>query len=424
MSLLITLLNKLHQRAMTSSIRNFYSRIKSRFQEHGFLWTLRRIVRECIYPTTSYGKFLSFIALPVYFIVSKPINIILSPREKYATSDTLFYFYDFDIEPITYDFAWALCIANSKKISLGLKKIHIILVPGRVNGLRSEQPDYDEIITMEARKWRIQSIIVPIISFLDADTAFTICCSRREAQVSYLNKARHLYPARYNLSFPIPYNPNQAKFLKHRFKTLRADKQAILYVKSYFASIAKGRKIIAITLRGYAYNPTRNNNIQAWLSFAKSLDPNEYFITFLPDTERALNTASLSYSNFHVFTLGSSNIQLRHALYETAYLNLGVNTGPMSLCWLNPVCRYITFKIIPEAYPFRDQLVQVMQNRGFVIGKNAFFANKLQKWIWKDDSFDVILSEFHQMCYQIEKESSFEGNSTKKSKQPFFNQLI
>lgn len=385
---------------------NIFSIITSKLQEQGAPWVLRRIVREFINPTTHYGKFLKILASPVYYLISKPLNRIVSPTEISNTTDTLYYFYDLDVEPITFDFAWALCIANAKRIELGLKKIHIVIVPGRVNGLRKETPEYEKVLNQEARRWRIFSIIIPIIHALDAPHGFTYCGSRYEAQTTFLNKAKHVFPLKYNLTFPIPYDPNMAQNLPAHLKALRADPQAIQYITDYFSPLARGKKIIAITLRNYDYHPSRNNNIIEWLKFAGALDKHEYFVTFIPDTEDALSQETLDLDGWHTFNLAASNALLRHALYEIAYLNLSVNTGPFSLCWLNPNCHYITFKIIPESLHFKEQLGKIMQARGFVNNENAFFANKLQKWVWKEDTFDVILSEFELMCHLIEKEHS------------------
>ena len=45
------------------------------------------------------------------------------------------------------------------------------------------------------------------------------------------------------------------------------------------------------------------------------------------------------------------SVGLRMALYQRAFLNLGVNTGPMGLCWLNETTRYATCKMATPGVP-------------------------------------------------------------------------
>ena len=88
------------------------------------------------------------------------------------------------------------------------------------------------------------------------------------------------------------------------------------------------------------------------------------------------------------------------ALYERAYLNLGVNSGPMGLCWLNARSRDLTFKIITAA----PQTTKAsMRHYGFEIGKSLPFATPYQRWVWENDDLDVIEREFAAMAARIDR---------------------
>ncbi len=363
---------------------------------------MRRIVREFINPTTTTGKYLKPASLLVYYLISKPIDFFysLSKTEKNFSKNCFYFFYDFEVEPVTYDFAWAVCIANAKREELGLTYLKIIFVPGRVQGLRKEAADYEAIVSSDTRRWRIYAIVLPIIKLLPCPCGITFCMTRDEANLIRKKQARFIYPEKYNATFPVPYSPKQAMQYPSTFSSLKADAKALEYVSEWLKEQAQGKKAIVITLRQYAYTQDRNSNVNAWAQFASALNQEEYFVIFVPDTEQSLLELSETLKDFNFFQPACWNLLLRSALYELAYLNLGVNTGPMSLCWLNSLCRYITFKTITENVP--QASLKAMIDKGYIPGKNPSFVGSFQKWVWDEDHFNTIMKEFKLMCTLIE----------------------
>ncbi len=370
--------------------------ILGKLKEHGLFWFVRRIVREFAEPTTVFGKHLKHYSFITHFIVSKPANFFYSlTRSHLKSNDSLYFFYDFEVEPITYDFAWALCIANARREELGLANLRVVFVPGAHQGLRKESKEYEEIVGFDARNWRIHAILLPITRLLSCPLSILFCSSRDEAQLIRDKQARFVYPEKYNVTFPVPYSPKLAMHYHQKFPALHADQQALNYISNWFSNNAHGKQLITITLRQYAYTPERNSNINAWATFANTLDKEKFFIVFIPDTEQALNAPPDEISAFHLFYPACWNLHIRSALYELAYLNLGVNNGPMALCWLNPMCRYITFKTSVPNVP--QEPIETLLERGFVPGENPPFAHPFQKWVWGQDDFDTIRHEFRLM---------------------------
>lgn len=373
-----------------------------KLQEHGLMWFVRRAVSELVKPTTSLGKYFRPFSSLIYVTISKPINYFSSFRFTAKKSkSSLYFFYDLDIEPITYDFVWALCIANAKREELGLTSLHVVFVPGKVQGLRKESSDYERAVSSDARHWRIYSILIPALKLLPCKFGITFCTSREDARFIRQKQAKFVYPDKYNVTFPIPYAPEQAMQYYQNMLPLRADNQALSYVSEWLNQHAPHKKTIVITLRQYAFAPDRNSNMNAWAKFAKTLDSNEFFVVFVPDMDQALNEQPKGLSEFHFFTPACWNLNLRAALYESAYLNLGVNTGPMALCWLNARCNYITFKAFSTTVP--QASMEVMIDRGFIPSENPKFATPFQKWVWQEDDFEIILEEFKWMCDSLEK---------------------
>lgn len=374
-----------------------------KLKSHGFLWFARRVIRELISPTTQLGKNINFMSFPIYYVINKPINFLcgLFKSNQEASRNGLYFFYDLDIEPVTYDFSWALCIANAYRLELGLSFLKIIFVPGTVNGLRKEPLEYEQVVNKNARSWRIYSILLPITKLLTCSYGVTLCLSRDEAAM-IRKQAQFVYPHKYNVVFPIPYLPIDAMQYSRNFLSLRAEEQALEYVSTWLNAHVKNKKIVVITLRQYSFIPARNSNLVAWAEFARAIDPKEYGIVFVPDTEQSLDKAPDIMKNFNFFHPACWNLSLRSALYELAYLNLGVNTGPMALCWLNPKCRYITFKTITDNAP--QASLKVLMDKGFVPNKNPKFATQFQKWVWKEDQTEILLEEFRGMCDLIESQ--------------------
>jgi hypothetical protein len=113
------------------------------------------------------------------------------------------------------------------------------------------------------------------------------------------------------------------------------------------------------------------------------------------DTDRSFGPPPPELAGFILFDPAAIKLGLRMALYERAYLNLGVNNGPMGLCWLNTNARYITFKILTSGAP--QTTVDYMRFLGFEIDRSLPFATPSQKWVWEDDDAEIIAREFGAM---------------------------
>ena len=379
-----------------------------KLKEQGVLWFMRRIIREFVKPTTRLGKYIQPWSWCIYYLVSKPINFLFNIRKN--PQNSLYFFYDFEVNPITYDFVWALCIANAKREALGLSHLCVIFVPAFGEGVRKESAIYEQVVNCDARAWRVYAILISAIKLLTTPVSMILCATRKEALLIRAHQAHFVYPEKYNVIFPVPYSPEEAIVYQQAFKALRADKQALKYVADWLESKQiKSKKLIVITLRQYGYKSERNSNMNAWIQFVQMLDRVEFSIVFIPDMEQSFSIELDELNQVYLFDPACWDLKLRAALYESAYLNLGVNTGPMALCWLNARCRYITFKTVVKSGPQFE--IDVLVERGFVPDKNPFFTTQFQKWVWEEDDFDILNREFWLMYDDIEKNR----NASKKS---------
>jgi hypothetical protein len=78
-------------------------------------------------------------------------------REIAASGHTvLFAFYE--VAPVTFDIAWLLAAADVDRRRRGLESIHVVIAPGRYQGVRRESNNYEAAVPPLARHERITSI--------------------------------------------------------------------------------------------------------------------------------------------------------------------------------------------------------------------------------------------------------------------------
>lgn len=366
--------------------------IVKKIHQKGFKWFRERLFQEFRTPQTSLGKKILWCNKLIYSLMpSGKIN-----KDK----SNLYLFYDLDILPITFDISWILCLAEVCRQHLHLPSLKVIFVPGNFEGMRQENPEYDLIINSELRHWRKRNILISMLALLPSCKSFTYCANRKEAEIIRSKFAHYVCPFSYQTLFPTSIQANDLYNLSSPdVMALRATPASLTYIKKWLNSKTKDKKIITITLRQYDYMPKRNSNITAWENFTKKIDSSLYYIIIVPDTEASLQLPSPAFDALTYCIEACWNIELRMALYESSFLNLGINNGPFALCWLNKMCRYIMFKIHTEAVTQTNR--ETFEKLGLPFGSAPKFLTTFQKWVWKDDNEAVLLEEFNNMCNKI-----------------------
>ena len=332
---------------------------------------------------------------------------LLVPRLR-IDDRTLRVFYDLGREPLTFDYLFFLVAADLKRRAMGLDAIQLIFVPGEKGGFRAEWPDYERIVDRESRRWRISNLLLPSLQMLPSCTGHVCCQTRREADL-LARLARHVYPENYKSESPdtqgYAVTAHQevmaAGQAGKRVSVLTGGEQARRFVDQWLMPRSRGRKVVSITLREYGYQKERNSNVTAWTAFARGLDPEEYFVVFIRDLECAMAPATGLFDDLTIFEGAPLNLELRMALYERSYLNLGTSSGPMGLCRLNEKTPYLIFRLLTPGLP--QATTEWLTNLGIEIGAERHsFATPYQRLVWEDDELDVIRREFKTMCEALE----------------------
>ena len=371
---------------------------KARARGPGWFW--QRLKRELSVPETETGKKLA--------VVTRGAVRIADPFHRLArgllgtarfSSDSVHLFYDLEVSPITYDFCWALALADLERRRRGLGKVHVVLVPGTEEGLRKETPDYEAKVDRLARRWRIDHMVAPLCQLLPSFSGLTICASRAEARALRRLMCHTIVPKDYLVEMPVAHKTADGMEAARRgedLRVLRAPETARRYVRQWLEPRLKGRRLLTITLREYDFMTARNSNKEAWAAFAGGLDPDDYLVAVVPDVEQAMEPQEGMFPpGVEIFDPACWNLHLRSALYEAAFLNLAVNTGPFVLCWMNERTNYLMFKVMVDNVPQTTR--EAMESHGFEIGETPVFAGPGQKWVWHDDTRDCIEAEFTRM---------------------------
>lgn len=378
--------------------------ILAKARARGGRWLLQRIFRELRAPETTLGIRLRPISHLLYATFVDPLRKLTSSVDHdLVAKDAFVLFYDLDVSPITFDILYPLATAEIKRRKLGLSSLHVVIVPGHQDGLREEMATYDTYVDAENRRSRIHRILYAACTLLPSCKGITLAPTREHAERIRAASQGRFYPSAYHTALPIAHR------ISDTLESLRqvtspeifaAPVQALRQIDRWISETAKARRIICITLRGYGYNSARDSDIPSWLTFAKSLDPERYFPVFVPDTEYALNAGDLD--GFTMFPIAAFDLHLRAALYQRAWLNMGVSGGPMGVCWFLHECRYAMLKIrVPEVYVTSDEYFHA---NGFTIGESLPGARPWQRWVWKNDDSPTLIETFQQLEKLINEE--------------------
>ena len=316
--------------------------------------------------------------------------------------DTLIAFYDLEVSPISFDFAVFLILAEFRRRQIAVRHLQVVVVHGGGDGFRQDDAGYDT----QNKRWRLQNIIIPLTSLLEATVALNIC--------SNLNAARNIKEAHTGPVFPDGYTieePVSEFFLSsiiaastngEQLPSFQAPTQARAYMRHWLNKRTKGLRPVTITLRESSYDKARNSKVKEWLEFAKRLDKKRFCPVIVRDTEKCFETQSGRFEGLIQCDIASVNLLLRMALYEESWLNLIVPNGPSELCRLSNSIRYLYFKVVDDSTATTSKLIVASQ--GIEIGGQMPFATPFQELVWEQDNLETIERHFNKMVLRIETE--------------------
>ena len=314
-------------------------------------------------------------------------------------NDALLFVYDLTVAPVTFDFISYLAAAELSRRRKGLAHIDVIFVAGHHDGLRKELPEYDAEVDSTARNWRVRNMLVPALALLPSVRSHAVCGSREQAKQLVAGAQSQIYPPDYRVELPC--QPVKSTLLKMAregdriWPMLRAGAAARRYVKSFVDKVAGERLPLVISLRDYGFGRNRNSRTADWIAFADRCDKTRFAPIFVPETEIAMTTGSADLGGHPVCLPACWNVELRMALYEAAWLNMGIMNGPLELCWLNENARYLI--LLPVGTdPMNSP--EALIAHGHRLGVDLDFATPHQHIVWAPDELATIEEAFSTFC--------------------------
>ena len=364
------------------------------------------VTRALLVPKKIFTKGLGWLAARLYFYLVSP-GLLRSAAayiyEQYGSNKntqkekTLYCVLDLEYCSVTFDTVSRLAACDVHRRMLGLTHIHPIIVPGKLHGVREEIPEYQSIVSISDRVWRIENMMVPIFHLLPSCKSYTKLENRSDIKY-FLKDKSSILPSIYSLTFPCALSNNVTQTLKRTSQTatdcFRARAEEIQQIKKYINDTSSKRKTIVISLRQYDYMKERNSNLDSWITFADYLQKNDYSPIFVPDIDLAKKGIPEKMKQFPICLEASNNIETRMALYQEAWLNMSIAHGPMELCWYNKKCRYALF-VKPSPSP--QVQARALKRNGLVLNEQPVFATAYQKWVWEKDDLNIIKKVFHEM---------------------------
>lgn len=324
------------------------------------------------------------------------------------TDELLFAFYDLAMNPSTFDAAVFAARAELARQHQGKKGIHFFLVPALISGGRPG--DRERYNGADEIAWRQHYIVQALMRLSPGFMGFTQLPAR---------DALSNLPAPSCSCFPTNYDPAKPADV-HRMRdliddgrrygldprVLSAHPRAKRQISAWLEGLSTGRRLIVVTLREYAFQPGRNSNLKAWRRFLTGLDPLRYVVVIVRDSDRVFDDDDLL-SEFRSCPIASIDLNYRQALYEAAYLNLTVNTGPSTLMALSPDTRYLMFKVMSDTYSATTERFH-RERTGIAVGESLPFADEHQKYVWAEDETDVIAEAFTAAVARLENQDNKE----------------
>jgi hypothetical protein len=368
----------------------------------GWGWLARRILSELAAPVRLAGK------LRRVAIVAARLGPRAIFRPPAPPGDVLTLFYDLEVSPITFDCLWALAAAQMRARELGLARVRFALVPGRFQGVRRERADYEKAIPPDARRARVEAIVLASARLAPCVSEIVVLPDRAAAETLRAESGA-VYPENYWPQFPRAHHPRDLPRGPGTAlpTVVAASESARASVAAAHDAQTGARRLVTITLRDYAEAPARNSRVEEWLAFARGLDPARYRVVFVPDTS-ATASSEVRLAPFAVDRDAAGDVDRRLALYERAWLNLFVNNGPYALCAFDAKCRYAMLKILTPGVMQTE--AAYLTELGFEIGATPAGANPHQLWVWEDDTRDAIGRAFAALQSRIEAEAAVVAN--------------
>ena len=190
--------------------------------KNGVYWSFLRVIRRLKKP---HNRSIKLFMDSIYSIKNKIIQLSASQVNENKNFVAV---YDLSSNSISYDFAFFLAAAESYSIKKGCTSFFVNII--RVENDAFNGSAYSEIFDEESLKWKLDNIIIPLISLYPKCSGYKI--SPRYENIQLLPQEKIIYPQFYsaNYSPTLDYKEIFLILKENKFTGFRASKQGIRYI--------------------------------------------------------------------------------------------------------------------------------------------------------------------------------------------------
>ena len=276
-------------------------------------------------------------------------------------------FYDFSVSPYSYDFAVFLMAARANECE------DVVLVPGTrwVKGPNGTPVEFQKCTPGE-QEYRLNALIRGLCPK-------AIVCQTRDEARSWWHE--DCFPPGYTVDKPIQAHTvgailKQLKILP--FMPLEASTNEVI------ADGWNDPKMVVVTIRQSHIKSGRNSTIEEWIKAADWMKSVGLVPVFVPDTENP----DTIFGEHQSCPKAAMDVQYRLALYEKAYLNIGVNNGPMAL---NMFSRRPMLYFRPITHGYHESTAEFWRANGVPVRSQMPWFSIIQRIVWEGtDDFENI----------------------------------
>ena len=276
-------------------------------------------------------------------------------------------FYDFAVSPYSFDFAIFLLCARAQECD------EIVIVPGKrmVMGKDGQVIEFQKCTEGE-QEYRMNNLILGLCP------KATVCGSRSEAKTLWHPEC---FPKGYTVDKPVAAHTVGNILKELKILPFMPTKEKLEEVVSDGWS---DPKLTAVTIRQSSIKSGRNSNIDEWIKAADWMESVGLKPVFIPDTDQP----DMTFGKHPSVKKAALDVQYRLALYEKAYLNVGVNNGPMAL---NMFSRRPMLYFRPITHGYHESTEAFWKANGVPIRSQLPWFSAQQRIIWDGtDDFENI----------------------------------
>jgi hypothetical protein len=314
----------------------------------------------------------------------------------------LYAYYDLNVSPLSYDFIGYLVVAELYRRQNGYSRMHLVIVPFE-EGLGQWN---HTLLGNDHTMWRLTNIVIPLSRVIPSCSGFTFCSSRQQAADMYASVAADpgsIYPAGYTVEDPVEKHHTGWSLIEaNRGENLQFVEpvgEAKNYARQWIEQHAEGKKCVVLTLREARFTHANNSSPRVWGEFAQWLKQEGYFPVVLRDIDTALKKPPRGFEGITFAPESVFNLELRLALYEEAYACAFVANGPAQVCFYNKNVRFL-YMVTGD---WLDQKPTPFERIGIGFDTTPPFANKFQRWIWKEQETQTLIDEFQALVQSIDE---------------------